>query len=286
MKKFIIVVCSIIIISISLPTLSAVNFERTLLQSKFYKTILDKNNAYERFLQTDPNFFNAIFKSLSGGSEEDKETEAGKAQVVSVIKKISPKALQNAIEMALDNIFTGVISQGEKTFDINLSEIKSSVIAQSPIKGETELINSLSDNYSLSIPLELNLASKITSFIKKAVWPIWIFCLLLFILIWLLEPGWRERVRTTGIVAFIFAVLTLALPAFIMLIPSPEISAEIKALVADLFKDAKSNILRLFVKEIIIIGGIGVLLIIISFFIPKSREKVVVAPHTENPKVS
>ena len=130
MKKFIIVVCSLIIIIIMLPTLLTVNFERTLLQSTFYKTILERNNAYERFLQTDPNFFNGIFKNLSGGSETGKDAEAGTAQIISVIKKISPEALQNAIESALDNIFVGVISEGGETIDINLSEIKSSIISE------------------------------------------------------------------------------------------------------------------------------------------------------------
>jgi len=265
-----------------LPTLLTVNFERTLLQSTFYKTILERNNAYERFLQTDPNFFNGIFKNLSGGSETGKDAEAGTAQIISVIKKISPEALQNAIESALDNIFVGVISEGGETIDINLSEIKSSIISQNPAKGEADLINSLSDNYSLSIPIEVSLASSITSFIKKAIWPVWIFCFLLLILIWLLEPWWRERVRVTGVLMLIFALLSVLIPVFIKILPGPIVATEIKALVADLFEDARNNILRLFLKEIVIIGAIGIVLIIISFFIPKRKVELQVTPEIKN----
>jgi hypothetical protein len=284
MKKFIIVLCSIIIILIMLPTFLAINFEHTLLKPRFYKEILNSNDTYSKFLKTDPQFFSSEIKKISSEDESNKEDDANWDRLVALMQKMSPQALEQGVGAALDSISAGILEGKSESIEVNLSQIKLSLLSQNLSKEEIEFVNSIEDNYSVSTPGESKMVSSALSFAKKAIWPIWAFCSLLLVLIWLLEPGWRERVRTTGIVALVFAAVVVAAPALISTIPTPSVAPEMKTLVADLFRSAQGKISGMLFREIAIIGGIGVIMIVVSFFIQKTRiaEKVT---KVSNPKV-
>jgi hypothetical protein len=69
----------------------------------------------------------------------------------------------------------------------------------------------------------------------------------------------------------VFSTLAAAIPLILISIPMPQAAAEIQPLLNDIFESIGDRIGFMLFRELAIIAGAGIVLIVISFFIPKKE---------------
>jgi len=270
MKKVGVVLLSIVFVFVALVTIFAININQTLLKPTFYKKILNDNNAYERFLDTDPKFFVSLFDD----PESEQPDLFNKENLANVINSIKPDTLQKIVETGIDAALSGFIRSDSLDQSIDLTEIKSN-LASSGDEISIAFSETIPDSYSLlprDIPIQ-NLGG-LSMIIVNVV--LIVALVILLASIWLLSESWESRFKTLGILLFVVSLPTLILSILALyVIPiNFQVYPEIAELVLDLAQSLRDGFISLFLIEALVMGILALVLYVVAVVFLKKSDKL------------
>lgn len=275
MRKFLSVLLIIIFI-LSFPlALFYFNANRTILSPMYYKNAFSKIDFYNRLSKIDPRII-TDYLAEKEGLDENPDSGPQDAEFINAITStISPEIVKITVENNVDEIFVNVLEKGKKTMDIDLTPIKQSLSLKNTTPEAKEFIGQLKEEYSIPVPKELEGLQK-TIGKRHVMAPLYLaialFLLLLSAILW---PDWKGRIRTPGIILTIFGIIIVAGSFVLKLLPMPGLGLieikELSGLVGDLYNNMKSEFYFLYLIEGATIFGLGLILLIVSAFLPGNK---------------
>lgn len=272
MRKFLSVLLLIIFILTFPLALLYFNAERTLLSPMYYKNALEKIDFYNRLTKIDPRVITDYLADKEGRGE-NLDSGPQTDQFISMLTStISPDILKLTVENNIDEIFVNVLEKGKKTVEIDLTPVKGSMSLKNTSPEAKEFINQVKEKYTIPIPPALERAQKIVGkrhLMAPLYLGITLFLLLLSAVLW---PNWKGRLRIPGIILLILGIIIVPTSFLMKLLPMPGLSIieikELSSIVKDLYDNLKSQFYFLYLVE----GGgiflLGLILIIVSGFVP------------------
>jgi hypothetical protein len=252
------------------------NANRTILSPSYYKSAFTQINFYNRLMAIDPRVITNYLAEKAGTDQKDIESDPQSTEYYShIMSMVSPDVLKMTVDNNVNQIFD-VIDSGSTTMNIDLSLIKNSLNINNLSSTDAGFVNQIKSNYSIPVPTEL--ASITTQVAKrKTSAPIYLgITLLLLLLSAILWPDWKGKLRVPGIILLIFGILIIPTSFLLRLLPMPGLGLvsikELSSLIGDLYNNMKSQFYSLYLIEGISIFGLGLVLTIVSAFLPGNPQ--------------
>ncbi len=270
MKKVGVVLLSITFVFVALATIFTININQTLLKPAFYKKILSDNNAYERFLDTDPKFFVSLFND----PESEQPDIFNKDNLANAINSIGSNTLKKIVETGIDVALSGFIKSDSLDQSIDLTEIKSNLVSSGD-EISIAFAETIPDSYSLSTE---DLSAPNLGGLSVIIINIVLIVLLVILLasIWLLSESWESRFKTLGILLFVVSlpILVVSILALYVIPINFQVYPEIAELVLDLVKSLRDGFISLFLIEALVMGILALVLYVLAVVVLKKSDKL------------
>lgn len=290
MRKFLSVLLLIIFILTFPLALFYFNAGRTILSPMYYKNAFEKIDFYNRLSKIDPRVITDYLADKEGRGENPNSGPQTDQFISMLTSTISPDIVKLTVENNVDEIFVNVLEKGKKTMEIDLTPVKESMSLKNTSPQAKEFINQVKEKYTIPIPPALERAQKIIGN-RHLMAPLYLgialFLLLLSAILW---PNWKGRLRIPGIVLLILGIIIVPTSFLMKLLPMPGLSIieikELSSIIKDLYDNLKSQFYFLYLLE----GGgiflLGLILIIVSGFVPgaKTAQKQVQIPTSPEQK--
>lgn len=273
MRKFFLVLISIIFIPTALVSLILFDFNLVALSADFYKQALAEANAYERVLNLDPAL---VYKSWIKGEAGAPVFIKGPSETAWFLSLISKEALRETAERNINTFFNGVIKQGQETFILDLLPLKEGML-----KRNTNPFLAAGLNETPAVR-EIALSS---DFLKGRDWlarlsiisiVLAIVSLLFLALTIFLKTGKQGKLRLAALLLFLLSLPLFVIFAIGSVLPTPDISGNVAVLseiITDVFHNLKSGFFAAFLFEGLTCFVLAVILFAISFLIKKEANE-------------
>ncbi len=268
MKRFLLVVASMLF----LPTLGLaflfLNITHTMLSPDVYKKALTDANAHERLSKIN---INQLLSSFS------KEKNLDITQIVEI--KVSKETIQKTVEPTIDFFFIDVLRNGKKTIVIDLSGFQKDFLGQYNIPIDFLPQGTIPQNYSITIPGTILIFQPFITILPILTFTFFGLSLLYLLLIILFKQNNRGKFRLPAYLIFSLGLtyLIFYLIAY-FLDPSKYIflgSQNIAQIALDVLNNLKIVFIKPYLIEAILLLSISVIAFFISFFIPKEKTKLI-----------
>lgn len=239
----------------------------------FVKQSLAESGTYSKLVHISAKDLEGMISADS----RDANSEISTLELQKLISYVSPETLQSTAESTLDQAYSAFLNN-KNTISIDLSHIKADVLAKQSAEISAELEKAVPDNYNLKIKEQGKTVKLISN--KYVKYLSLLVLAMLFIVGILLASGARKRVKTASIFFIIAGVVVVAmwyvasnLPvSYITTLAGPDVSAYLLNIVEDLVAVMLTRLAELFRTQGFWLLGIGVVLLIGSFFISKQFE--------------
>lgn len=241
--------------------------------SSFVKQSLAESGTYAKLVHISAK----DLESMISDDNRDANSEMSTLELQKLISYVSPETLQSTAENTLDQAYNAFLNN-KNTISIDLSRIKADVLAKQPAEISAELEKAVPDNYNLKIKEQGETVKLISN--KYVKYLSLLVLAMLFIVGILLASGARKRVKTASTFFIIAGVVVVAmwyvassLPvSYITTLAGPDVSVYLINIVEDLAMVILVRFAELFRAQGFWLLGIGIVLLIGSFFIPKPFE--------------
>lgn len=268
MKKFLLVIASILF----LPTLGLafllLNISHTMLEPNVYKKALNDTNAYERLSQIE---FGQLLSSLS--------KEKGTKITPQINIKISKENIKKTLDPTIDFFFIDVLRKDQKTIVIDLSNLQKDLLGKYNIPLDLFPQGIIPQRYSIQIPGSILFFQPIIAILPILTYVFFGLSLLYLMLIVLFKQNNRGKLRLPAYLIFSLG-LTYLITYLIawFLDPAKFISLGSQNF-AQIALDVLNNLKIVFIKpyliEGVILTSISIIVFIISFFVPQEKKKLI-----------
>lgn len=268
MKRFILVLSSVLLI----PTLGLaflfLNLSHTLLSPDVYKKALNDANAYERILKINAT---EITKNLL-----PEDTPIQITSYLDIQSYIPPETLRQTTENALDDFFIKNLRRGDKQLVVDLSIIRDNFFKNSKLPLELLPKDFLLQNFIVPIPASLLFFQPVIAIMPILTYLFFALSLGYLVLIVWLKIGNKSKLRLPAYLIFplgLFYLIIYLIARFLdplQFIPIGSI--ELSKIALDFFNNLKIAFIRPYLIEGIILISASIIVFVISFFIPKERK--------------
>lgn len=276
MRKFLSVFLLVIFILTFPLALLYYNSNRTILSPKYYKNAFAKIDFYNRLITIDPRVITNYLGEQEGtGEKEIDQSVEAKEYYSRIMSMVSPEVLKMTVDNNVDQIFE-VLDNGSEAMTIDLSLLKNSFNINNLSGTDTEFISQIKDSYVIPIPQELK-GMQTTIAKRNTMAPIYLgITLLLLLLSAALWPNWKGKLRAPGIVLLVMGIIIIPSSFLLKLLPMPGLGLisikELSGIIGDLYNNMKSEFYSLYLIEGIAIFGLGLILTIVSAFLPGNPQ--------------
>ena len=254
------------------PVVLSFNIQHTLLSSsKTVKQSLVKVNAYQRLTSVKA----SDLQQLISPSDRDPQSQIPEEYIQQILDAVSPQILQKTIEQAVDATYDSTLN-GKSKVAIDLTQIKTAVKANQPPEMASAIDQAIPNTYEMAVPSAGTAVTQII--LNKYVKFIGIGLLAVIILLAvLIAPDARGKVRAASVLLLLGGLIIYTMYYASRYIPFDSIggisannaSQAFFQLVRDFAKDVWSYIATLLKNESYGALGLGVLLFVVAFIVPR-----------------
>lgn len=253
------------------------NSQRTVLNPEFYQKTFSEVNLYHRLLSIDPRIITNYLAQQEGEEANPISGPQTEEYISHIMSMVSPEVVESTVNNNVEEVLNNVLMNGSQTMTVDLSLIKQAFSVQKLSAQDSEFINQIKEKYTIPVPPELKGVQRSLGR-RNTMAPIYLgialFLLLLSAILW---PSWKGKLRIPGIIFLVIGLFTAGTAVVLKVMPLPNLGVidipELANISKDTFGSIKNQFLSLYLLEGEIMAGLGLVLTIVSAFLPGEQAK-------------